>query len=196
MKDKLQLHLTLECRDRNGKFLWKVRRKSKSFVIAYFRNLESLCIYSTASGTCLTTAGVARTISATTGASHGQVNAIAGNTNYGIVVGTGIGAVTPADYRLFPLISHGVAPGNLQYAACAVGAATTTVTDSLLTISRAFTNASGGAITVNEIGIYAACYISTGATEYFCFVRDLVVPGRVINNGTTATATYTLSATA
>lgn len=196
MKDALQLHLTLECRDRTGKLLWKIRRKSKSYVVAYFRNLESLFVATLASGTCLNTAGVARTIWAAGAAAHGQVNAPAANTTYGIVVGTGVGAVVPADYRVFPLIAHGVAPGNLQYAACAVGAATIAGTDTLLTVSRAFTNASGGAVTVNEIAIYAACYISTAATEYFCFIRDLVTPGRVINNGTTATATYTLSATA
>lgn len=196
MKDKLQLHLTLECRDRDGKLLWRTRQKSKSFVKAYFCNMESLAIYAAATVTCQNTGGVARSITSQQFQRHGAMNAPAANQQYGLVVGTGVLAVAPTDYRLFPQIPHGIAVGSLQYAACAVGATTTTATDTLLTVSRAFTNASGFAITVNEIGIYAWCYITTGAEEYFCFVRDLVVPGRVINNGATATATYTLSATA
>ena len=196
MNKTLQLHLTLECRDRNGKLLWKIRRKSKSFVIAYFRNMESLAIFGAATGTCLDTAGVARTISASGAGAHGRMNAAAANINYGIVVGTGIGAVVPADYRLNPLIAHGIGAGQLQYAACAVGAATIVGGDTILTISRAFTNGSGAAITVNEIGIYADCFDNAATDRYWCFVRDLVVPGRVINNLATATATYTLSATA
>lgn len=196
MKDKLQLHFTLECRDRNGKLLWKIRRRSKSFVIAFFRNLEALFIYGDASGTCLDIVNVARTIRATQAQRHGAINAPAANQLWGIVVGTGIGAVAPTDFRLGTQIAHGVAPGNLQYGGTAIGGALTTATDCLITVSRAFTNASGGAITVNEIGIYAMSYATTAAEQYFCFIRDLVVPGRVINNGATATATYTLSATA
>jgi hypothetical protein len=194
---ELEGHLTIECRDRSGQLLWKHRQKSKSYVIAYFRNQEAISINGDASGTCQDTTNNARIIRGSGAvAVHGQILAAAGVILYGIVVGTGVGAVAPTNYQLGAIITHGAGAGQLNYAACSVGGATTTPTTSQVTVTRAFTNSSGAPITVNEIGIYAWCADNTASSRYFCFVRDLVVPGRVINNLATATATYTLSATA
>jgi len=194
---ELEGHLTIECRDRNGRLLWKHRQKSKSYVIAYFRHLEAMYIRGDASGTCQDTTNNARTIRCTPATAYqGYINAPAGIILYGIVVGTGVGAVAPTNYQLGTIINHGAGAGQLNYGAVAIGAATTTATQSLLTAIRSFTNSSGAAITINEIGVYAACSDSAPALRYFCFIRDVVVPGRVINNLATATATYTFAATA
>jgi len=196
LKGELKGYFTIECRDRSGQLLWKHRQKSKSYVIAYFRNLEAISITANASGTCQDTTNNARIIKGGVASTHGQILAAAGVTLYGMVVGTGIGAVAPTNYQLGAIINHGGGAGQLNYGACSVGGAVATPTNSQVTVVRSFTNSSGAAITINEIGIYAWCYDDTTTSRYFCFVRDLVVPGRVINNLATATATYTLAATA
>lgn len=113
----------------------------------------------------------------------------AGNVNYGIVVGTGAVAPTIADYVLGTLIAHGAGAGQLNYGQVAFGAPASDATTSQLTITRNFANASGGAITVNEVGLYCRCADSGYTARYIMIIRD-VTGGIAVPNGQTLTVNY------
>lgn len=95
----------------------------------------------------------------------------------GIVVGTGVGAVAPTDYALGTRIVHGSGAGELEYGGCEFLSIAFADPDGEFTIRRYFTNNSGGAITVEEVGIYAAgthYLVNNCGTSYpFCIARDL-----------------------
>jgi hypothetical protein len=100
----------------------------------------------------------------------------AGASAYGIVVGTGSAAPTINDYKLGTQIAHGTNPTQIQYGAMAYGLPVSDGTLSTFRLTRPFSNASGGSITVNEIGIYV-----TDGTYYYMTVRDVIVPIGVPN---------------
>jgi hypothetical protein len=110
------------------------------------------------------------------------------DTTYGIVVGTGAVAPTISDYALGTLIAHGGGAGQLQYGAVSFGAPASDATTSQFTITRNFANASGGGITVNEIGLYNKFY--DGDTRYAMLIRDVVGGGILVPNGQTLTVNY------
>ncbi|MFA5187490.1 MAG: hypothetical protein WC551_13505 [Patescibacteria group bacterium] len=112
-----------------------------------------------------------------------------GLNTFGIVVGTGNTAPDITDYQLQTIVAHGVAGGQLQYSAVSFGAPAADDTTSQLTITRNFANASGGAISVEELGIYCRCLDTAGSTRYFCIVRD-VTGGIAVPNGQTLTVNY------
>jgi len=87
-----------------------------------------------------------------------DVLAGAGVTNFGIVVGTGSTAPTINDNALQTLIVHGSGSGQLSYGAITFGSPASDSSTSQFTITRNFTNSSGGAINVNEIGLYCRAY--------------------------------------
>ena len=133
-------------------------------------------------------------------------DAAANDDTYGIMVGTGNTAPTISDYALETKIDDGVGAGELQYGGVTYGLPTSSATESHFTITRDFSNASGGAITVEEIGLYVrAEYAWLGAyadrtdilTNYpiFMTIRD-VTGGIEIPNGETLTVNYRLQATA
>jgi hypothetical protein len=92
----------------------------------------------------------------------------AGDVSQGIVAGIGTNAVTLDDYALQTIIGHGAGAGQLQYSDCSVGAPGYTASTITETITRVFTNASGGTITIKEIGIYGF------SNRAYCIARDLV----------------------
>ena len=106
----------------------------------------------------------------------------------GVVVGTGNTAPTIDNYVMETLIAHGVAGGQLQYGAVTFGAPASDATTSRFTITRDFSNGSGGAITVFEIGLYVDGYDT--ATRNFLAIRDVVGGGLPIPNGQTLTVNY------
>jgi len=116
-----------------------------------------------------------------------DVLAGAGIVTFGIVVGTGAVAPTISDYALGTLIAHGAGAGQLQYSAVTFGAPASNATTSQLTITRNHANASGGNITVNEVGLY--CRAWDGTPRYIMIIRD-VTGGIVVPNGQTLTVNY------
>jgi hypothetical protein len=110
----------------------------------------------------------------------------------GIIVGTGNTAPTINDYAIETIIPHDAAPptaGAMQYSAVTFGAPASDATTSQFTITRNFANASGGAITVNEIALY--CYAYWFATAYsFMTIRDVIAGGIAVPNGQTLTVNY------
>lgn len=122
-----------------------------------------------------------------------QVDGPAGNTNYGIVAGTGTNAVTMTDYALQTLIAHGTGAGQLSYGAVTFTGPTTSGKTRYFEFQRALTNGSGGSITVNEIGLYV---YPTSTAYYYMYLRDVLGSGVVVNNGQVLTIKYRVSVTA
>lgn len=113
----------------------------------------------------------------------------AGNQNAGIVVGTGSTAVAIGDYQLDTAIAHGTGAGQLSH-----GTTTVTVTPTTdggkryFRISRAFTNSSGGDITINEIGLVVN-YSS------YIYLLEHSLSTYTITNGNVGTVEYEFSIT-
>jgi hypothetical protein len=115
----------------------------------------------------------------------------AGAVTSGIIVGTGNTAPTINDYVIETLIAHGVGAGQLQYSIVTYGAPAADATTSQFTITRNFANGSGGAITVNEVGLYVET--APGGTPvpyYFMTIRDVIAGGISVPNGQTLTVNY------
>ncbi len=106
----------------------------------------------------------------------------------GIMVGTGTTAPTIDDYRLETTIAHGLSAGQLQYGGVTFGLPASDPTTSQFTITRDFANASGGDITVSEIGLYVVGW--DGSARYFMVIRDVITGGIVVPNGQTLTVNY------
>jgi hypothetical protein len=96
-------------------------------------------------------------------------------------------------------IAHGRGSGQLEYGGCELLNVNFVNPNGQFTIRRYFTNASGGSITVNEVGIY-----STGCHSFspsplgswvFLVARDLVSPGVTVNDGEILRVTYVVQIT-
>jgi len=121
-------------------------------------------------------------------------DALANDHSYGIIVGTGTTAPTINDYVVEAKISHGTGAGQLQYSAVSFGAPASDATTSQFTITRDFANASGGAITVNEIALYVKGY-RYDSTYHFMTIRDVISGGILVPDGQTLTVNYRPQAT-
>lgn len=189
--DNLELYYGFELRDAKGKVTRKVKkRKCHSFVKAFAQFLYGAvgAIYSIS---IVDTGNSARTMNL-----FGLTcTATAGTTTYGTVVGTGTNAVTISDYALQTKIAHGTGASQLQYSAESFGAPTSNATSSETIATRVFTNASGSAITVTEIGLYTTQNDSAGTQRYFCIIRDILVSSIEIAIGGSLTLNYTIKAT-
>jgi hypothetical protein len=114
-----------------------------------------------------------------------------GVTTYGIVAGTGAVAPTINDYALGTLIAHGVGAGQLSYSAMTYGTPAADASTSHFTCTRNLANNSGGAITVNEIGLYVQAYETPAyITSYHMILRDVIGGGINVPNGQTLTINY------
>lgn len=111
---------------------------------------------------------------------------------YGPVLGSGTNAVDISDYKLQTLIAHGTSSGQLQYSATVFGPPFTDTTTSYIVVTRVFTNASGGNVSVNEIGLYAQYYDALVGLTSFCIVRDKLPATITIPNGSNLTLNYTI----
>lgn len=122
-----------------------------------------------------------------------QINGPEGNTNYGIVVGTGTNAVTITDYALQTQIVHGNTAGRLYHEAVTFGIPITSGYTRYFEFQRSFANNSGGDITVNEIGIYI---YPTSQSYYYMYLRDVLSSGVTLSNGQALTVKYRITITA
>jgi hypothetical protein len=143
------------------------------------------------------------------GASGGawSVTAASGNTSYGIVIGAGAttgSTPSPTAYNLIAQIPNGTSSGQVQYGATSVGSVSQSGQTTSFTISRSFTNVSGAALAVTEIGLivnvtgFAMTTVSahTAVTsDYFLIAYDIPSSAISVQNGQTLTITYTFSVT-
>ncbi|MBA7700468.1 hypothetical protein ES703_109182 [subsurface metagenome] len=183
--------LELTVKDKNGKVTDHRVMRSKSFVRQFLELLwvQAFQIPYPAPYSVKDTSNTSRNIwgsSRTFGST-----AASGDVTHGIIVGTGSTAPTIDDYAIETLIDHDASPptaGRLQYGAVAFGAPASDATTSQFTITRDFANASGGAITVNEIALYVKGYGAT--TYYFMAIRDVIAGGISVPDGQTLTVNY------
>lgn len=119
-----------------------------------------------------------------------RMDAGSGNNLYGLVVGTGSTAHAWSNFDLGARIAHGTGSGQLSYGATSFNAPQTSGNERFFEVVRIFTNLSGAAITVNEIGMI----IFNGA-NYFLACRDVIGGGIAIPNGQALTLTYKLKIT-
>jgi len=116
----------------------------------------------------------------------------------GIVIGTGAVAVTPIDFALGAVINNGRAGGEMEYGGCELVNIAFADPNGTFDVRRYFTNLSGGAITVEEVGINAAGghYVSNdwGPVFPFCIARDLT-GGVAVANTELLRVTYTIQIT-
>jgi hypothetical protein len=179
--------------DKDGKITeYHPPQKSKSFVRGF---LELLWVYALPIA-----APISYAIRDTSNVLH-EIEAaqyqMAANTpiavdTWGIQAGTGIVAPTVNDYALGTKILHDAAPptaGRMQYSIMAFGAPASDATTSQFTLTRNFANASGGAITVNEIGLAVKAY-RFDTTWYVLTIRDVIAGGILVPNGQTLTVNY------
>jgi len=114
--------------------------------------------------------------------------ALAGDTGYGILLGTGTTSPTVSDYVMETLIDQGAGAGELNYGSTVVEIPSVDGTDFVLPVWRSFSNTSGGNITVQEIGLMVHHYYSTSSVLNFMIAHDLL--NFTINDGDAATVEY------
>lgn len=129
-----------------------------------------------------------------------------GDTTLGIVAGTDNTAPTFTDNALGAKIAHGTGAGQLQYGATGWGLPSATAAEAHFRISRVLSNASGGLIHVDEVGIECAFLhwaLKTDRTQpsitdaiyRALIIRDLLgVGGEDILNGQNLTINYDIKA--
>ena len=128
-------------------------------------------------------------------------DALVSDDSYSIVVGTGSTAPAIDDHALGAKTANGAGAGQLQYSLTAFGLPTAGADQSHFTITRDFSNVSGAAITVNEIGLCVkgqqACPFKADVSRpvaIFMVIRDVIAGGIAIGNGETLTINYRLVA--
>jgi len=106
--------------------------------------------------------------------------------NYGIQIGTGTTAPAITDYRLTQIILNGTSAGQMQYGAVSVMSTVINTTNNTgyFTITRAFTNNSGGSITVSEVGLVAK------GSHYILIIHDLLPTPITVPNGSSLSISY------
>jgi hypothetical protein len=124
-----------------------------------------------------------------------NANAAVASVLSGIVVGTGNTAPVITNIVMETLILHDAAPptaGRMQYSIVSFGAPASDATTSQCTITRNFANASAGAITVNEVGLYVSALRGdlVNSIFYFLVIRDVIAGGILVANGQTLTVNY------
>lgn len=201
MNVSVELEMGTWEKSKSGLYLKDKRvEQCNSYVDNFNKWLYSLLCDSTGSlnGSAVDTGGTARTINA--GGSSGAVIRLlmsgiytSGVATGGIQVGTGIGATTISTYAIGTLIAHGIGAGQLSYGAISLDGWTTSGADSWYAISRAFTNSSGGNITVTEVT--AVARMNSTTTHHFLFERTKLSSSETVNNGTTKTFTYKFKVT-
>lgn len=198
--------LELEVRDKDGKVIHHHRQRSHSWVRnAYnllFTTMAAVAAEAATNLKVVMTSGADRESSilaiavgdtTTSGVSiivGSAYFAAAGIDTMGIVVGTGVGAEDFEGYALGTKIASGSAPTQLDYTVTTAPAISTVDTTKKTEWVRYFNNNSGGAITVNEVGIYVKG--SLAADIYFMVCRDLVSGGVEIPDTGQLKVTYTI----
>lgn len=177
---KVKIYARMEIRDSKGKLISKGRKKLLHSYVRGF--VDALGALMGNGAQVLDVTNILRTW-----ANQGLAYSSAGDTTYGIVVGTGTDAVTIDDYKIKTLILHGSTTGKLSYGATSVGTCSSVGTSRIYTIARTFTNLSGDDITYREVGLY----LKIITAQYLCIEHSLLEG--TIANGTSGTLTYTIS---
>ena len=178
-------------KDRHGKVISHHKARSRSFVRAFNHMICAQCRGQSTPNPGITTKDTGGTNRSLRTSGYGMVcTGGAGVTTYGTRVGTSAQAVDIEDYQLIAAIAHGVGAGQLSHGACTVAYVGVVGSASTFTVSRTFTNGSGGPISVRETGIYNR-FTQVGATLiYLMSCRDNITED--VPDAGNLTVTYTI----
>jgi len=112
---------------------------------------------------------------------------VPGSNAYGIVVGTSNTPVTPTDFSLGSIISHGVADGTLSYGVSTLEYQEGESNVMMLKLRRVFQNDGAVAVAINEIGLYQ--YTGNGS---IMTIRDVVASPISLGAGELCAIAYKL----
>lgn len=202
MIGNMKLYYRIIIRDsKTGKIIRKTRMcKSKSFLLQFLDYINCLLEHPYPLGgtqiSVKNTADAARniTMDAQNRNNFCAMNAPVDDDSYGIVVGTGNTAPTNTDVALETQIAHGAGAGQLTHGAHNWTAAAVVGVNVDMIVQRPFINNSGGAITIEECGMYVKTRDDALTVQVFCIARD-VSGGVAVADGQTATVEYTFRTT-
>ena len=200
MGHPLEAYWEIEVRDTNGKLLTFRKFKAKSWLAQFVFVLKghfmmTIGVNANAGNTQVTdTSGVARGypyIGQSIYNSGLCLNAVSGDSSYGLVVGSSDTPNAINTYAMGNIIPHGSGANQLLYGQTTIENPTNPTGTNywMFRIIRTFTNNSGASITVKEIGLIMASWDSSGATRYFLIARDVISPVTV-PAGATLTVRY------
>ena len=145
----IQLLVRALVHDKKGKLVSDTGFKpSRSFTIAFLQLITILFKQASVSIKC--TDGTTQSA----GVNTQNLNLKLSVSGYGIMPGTGTTPVDNLDYVMETLIADGSGAGELTYGSMAFVDPAESVGNIDLVMSRAFTNNSGGTITITEVGLY------------------------------------------
>ena len=190
----MKIYYELTKYDKKNKIKTKTKERCRSFVKQFLQHFYTNTCQITS--TILNTSGVASPVSYP---SCCYINEGARDSFYGyggIIVGTSDQAVTITDYALIIPISNGSTSGKLQYYGSYTCNNIVAGATASLDIEGIFYNASGGDITVKEVGLYVKS-IYSGSTGIIplCIIRDVCTP-TTVSNGEWLKVKYTIQVTA
>ena len=183
------LYYSYQVKGADGRITVPFRRRVAHSFLKQYTQFLYLKFVSPTGESVTDTGGTGRTVTYDTSC---DTNTAAGTATEGLVVGTGTNAVAFTNTALQTRIVHGTGSGQLSYGASVVNLPSSDSTSTTLILTRVFSNASGGSITVSEIGVYAT--MSGSSSWQFCLVRDLATI--VLANGDQLTLNYILKTTA
>jgi len=187
----LEAFIGIKVFDRDGKVIIRRKKRSRSFVRGFNHVLCAQMRSETTPAPAIQTRDTSNVNqSIRTANSPFWADAPAGNTLYGIVVGTDSTPVDIEQYALVAKCTHGSGANQLVYQACtctwlgvAAGAAS-------FTVDRSMLNNSGAPVAVEEIGIYIESAKLGAVLIYIMGMRDLY--SLAIPDGGGITVTYTI----
>ncbi len=185
---KLKVRFTIT--DKDGNVIRESEKEIESYTKQWMVALRHGFINDPAGTPGTDTGGTARARAAAT--VNMRYDAAAGDSTYGLVVGSGTDPVTVNDYKLQTQILHGLAAGLLDHKVVTFTTTTVLGSSAVFKISRAFVNSSGAQITVRELGLYE----KGNSSWIFCSVRDLTPSPVVVDNTKTLTAEFTFTISA
>ncbi len=178
--------IRIEVRDRRGLLTHTEEQPMRSPLKAF---LQILLMRMGAAdvATVKDTGGTDRTIDQSDTTKMMDATGGSGDADTGIVVGTGTTAVAIDDNVLATLIAHGTGGGQMEYGTQTNPSdVSDSGTQANFVLYRTFTNSSGSAIVVAEVGLYVKQMYTGAGTGVFCIARDLVTATSIADSGTTS----------
>jgi hypothetical protein len=199
MGHPLEAYLELEVRDANGKLLTFKRAKAKSLLAQFLGLIKGQ--FSVSSTPVIDTSGTSRNYPPQCGTWFTNIvmniNAGAGDSSFGLVVGSSDAQNTINQYAMGAIIPHGNGANQISYGTHSIENPSNPpgTNNWIFRIIRTFSNNSGSSITIKEIGIIVKCYDEAcGTIRSFLIARDVISPVTV-PTGSTLTIRYILKIT-
>jgi len=183
----LKVYCLVEVKDK-GKVIYSKQFESHSFVAQWLQLLYGVFGENGLSilGNAYPASGSATT--------PFQMNAGSGNQNFGIQVGSGT-TKSINDTALDSLIANGSGSGQLSYGAMSFTSPTinTSTNQGSFSVSRSFTNNSGGSVTVSEVGVVVQTFASNRNFYDIFIIHDILSSPITLSNTQVLTVTYIFS---